>query len=88
MTKFDTWLTTQPMEEGMDCVKAGDMMEQDKNCGIIYPIFIDELSCEDCEKGIGWDSDGTFTEFYADDSDKHYKCEDCYDTWLDNRYTE
>jgi hypothetical protein len=79
MSAFDKWLTTERVVYMMNVVTAKEMTEEEE--GMSSPLFIDELECEDCTKGIGWSSDGTFTEFYTDDNDKHYKCEDCHDEW-------
>lgn len=86
-TAFDRWLTNDSRHgDSMELVEKESLM--DSHEGITFPTYIDELTCEDCNKGIGWSSDGGFTEFYADDSDTHYKCEDCYGVWQDSRYTE
>lgn len=63
----------------MDIVELEGLVSYQE--GMQIPLFIDELTCEDCDGGIGWSSDGTFTEFYTDSQEKHYKCEDCHDEW-------
>jgi len=46
------------------------------------PIFIDEVQCANCEAGIGWSSDGTFTDFWTNQTETQYLCDDCCeDNW-------
>jgi hypothetical protein len=87
-TAFDRWLTNDSRGEFMERITQDRLMDTDKETGITYPTHIDELSCEDCDWEVGWSSNGGFTEFYADDSDTHYKCEDCHQFWENSRYTE
>jgi hypothetical protein len=82
MSAFDTWLTTEPTVSAMNIVTAKEMTEEEE--GFSIPMFIDELECEDCNQGIGWCSEGSFTEFYTDEQEKHYKCEDCHDEWCES----
>jgi hypothetical protein len=81
---LDNWLTSTPKEWDMERVTKDDLMDTDKESGVKYPTYVDELSCEDCGASIGWESHGgTFVEFFGDPSDTHYKCEDCHGEWLD-----
>lgn len=80
MSAFDKWLTTQPTNDEMSVVTKEGMTDYHE--GMACPTFVDELQCEDCQGGIGWDSDGTFSEFFTDDQERHYKCEDCHEEWL------
>jgi hypothetical protein len=81
---LDNWLTSTPKEWDMERVTKEGFMDTDKESGVKYPTYVDELSCEDCGASIGWESHGgTFVEFFADPSDRHYKCEDCHGEWLD-----
>jgi hypothetical protein len=46
------------------------------------PILIDEVRCANCEAEIGWSSDGTFTEFWTNQTETQYLCDDCCeDNW-------
>ena len=82
MSTFDKWLTTDPTQkmDEMSIVELEGMV--DYHQGAQIPTYVDELECEDCNKGIAWSSDGTFTEFYTDEQERHYKCEDCHSEWL------
>lgn len=84
-TALDRWLTTAPESDDMERCTKDNFMETDKESGVKYPTYIDELTCEDCDGAIGWESHGgTFVEFFSDPADKHYKCEDCHAEWLDS----
>lgn len=85
---LDRWLTTAPEYYGMDLVTREALTDTCPESGLPIALHVDELCCEDCEGHIGWSSEHGFVEFYADDSDKHFKCEDCHTDWKENWYTE
>lgn len=87
--ELDRWLTTAPESDDMERVTKDRLMETCPESGLASPTHVDELECEDCGAGIGWESHGgTFVEFFTDPSDTHDKCEDCHAEWLENYYTE
>jgi hypothetical protein len=45
--------------------------------GLRIPQHIDELRCAVCSTPIGWCSEGSFIDFYEDDSKEFDLCTDC-----------
>lgn len=82
--ELDNWLTTEPEGGDMFRVTPEELTFTDEH-GLSVPMCVDELSCEDCHIGVGWESHGgTFVEFFMDPSDTHYKCEDCHREWQED----
>lgn len=75
---FDRWLTTQPEPNTLHLITVDDLTNDEE--GLRIPQHIDELSCAVCEAAVGWCSEGSFTDFFTDDSDTLNLCIDCHDT--------
>lgn len=77
---LDRYLTKASYDyDFMEKVEAKGITEVDKETGITYPTYIDELECSACKCHIGWSSDGTFTEFWTNQTESTYLCDDCCD---------
>ena len=76
-SEFDRWLTTQPELNIMRIITADEMTNDEE--GLRVPQHIDELRCESCSTPVGWCSQGSFTDFFTDESEKHNLCSDCHD---------
>ena len=79
---FDRWLTTQPEPNTMHLITADDLTNDEE--GLRVPQHIDELRCEHCAAPVGWCSEGSFTDFFTDESDQHNLCSDCCDNLESN----
>jgi hypothetical protein len=81
MKGLDNFLTKASFDyDNFTPVTSGSFSESVEGKDI--PILIDEVQCANCESEIGWSSDGTFTEFWTNQTETQYLCDDCCeDNW-------